>query len=230
MPYDDFQYGTPDYLDAIQQQLWPSVKRTANQFSTDTGDQQALADLQGGLGTSAAQPPAQFQGGLGGVPPQQQDQGIMSGLGNMLSNFRNSQFAQALPGAVNTATNVFTNPLTQALMGYTAMAGMTPKSYGRGGAFAQGLRGAMDYGMNAAQQQARQQALQAQQEHVQQQMANEQMKNQIELAKFLQQKRYQDMLTGAVQPGQPGVTPTGGGAATGTEPSGPVQQWQTRFG
>jgi len=71
--------------------------------------------------------------------------------------------------------------------------------------------------MNAAQQQARQQALQAQQEHAQQQIANEQMKNRIELAKFLHLQDYQNrVLSGDIQPGQPGVTPTGGGAPAGT--------------
>jgi hypothetical protein len=80
-----------------------------------------------------------------------------------------------------------------------AMSGMTPKSYGRGGAFAQGLRGAMDYGMRAEQQQAQQQEAQARTQLAQQQLGMQQQKQVLaqrqqdiweqELAKLSPQER-----------------------------------------
>ena len=119
---DDFQYGAPDYLDAIQRQLWPSVKNTANQFSADQ-DQQ-LADLQ---------QTAPIQGGLMAPqqPQQQQDQGFLGGLGSLFSNIRNSPITQGIGNTLSQAGNAFFSPGGQALIGGLGTMAMVPKGYPR---------------------------------------------------------------------------------------------------
>jgi hypothetical protein len=166
---DDFQYGAPDYLDAIQRQLWPSVKNTANQFSADQ-DQQ-LADLQ---------QTAPIQGGLMAPqqPQQQQDQGFLGGLGSLFSNIRNSPITQGIGNTLSQAGNAFFSPGGQALIGGLGTMAMVPKGYPRMNAAMQGLMGASHYGMQAQQQQAQQQEAAARTNIYQQQVGLKQQEAQ----------------------------------------------------